>query len=133
MMSEWETWFGSVEDLPASVQLENARANYGTVVPLYNRLQRNFQGNPVFRTTVTSTGIADQHQLPSNADVMGAHIYVSGGPIVFRVDGSIPSSANDEVVTAGSFIELSGAPTVQQFWFAASSFVAATLFVTYFD
>jgi hypothetical protein len=132
-MEQWETWLETVKDLPGATQLEDPRANLGAVVPLYNRLQRNFQGNPVFRGTVTSTGIADQHQLPANADAMNAHIYVSGGPIVFRVDGSIPSTANDEVVAAGSFIELSGYPTIQQFWFAASSFVAATLFITYFD
>ena len=99
---------------------------------LYKRLAASLLGDPCGYAVVASTGSTDVHGLARNDLAVAVVAYVSGGSIIYRVDGTLPAAAGDQLIQAGSTITLTGFATLQGFQFAGAA-GAATLFLTYYD
>lgn len=106
---------------------------WGGPVPLLARLMREFAGNPVGRINVSSANSTTPAIMPDNQNAKSAILYVTGAGAVIRTDGGIPVSGTDMLAVAGSFIYLTGQPTIKGFQFVAAGAVACTLVGQYFD
>jgi|SRR5271169_2243182 len=120
-------------DRSSPYDVDDPRANRGTMVPLYTRLMRAFSGDPVFYGTLTSTGTGNALTLPDYPDIRSAVLYVSGNDILYRVDGAAPTPTGDQRIQQGSTVTLTGTPTVKGFQFASAVAGNATIFFTYYD
>jgi hypothetical protein len=121
------------QDRASWYDVDDPRPERGTMVPLYTRLMRAFQGDPTSYVTYSSTGPTNPVAIGGN--IAGARtcvIYVAGGNIIYRVDGSPPTPAGDQLIQQGSTITLTGKPTMLGFIFAGAS-GAVTLYATYYD
>lgn len=120
-------------DRASQADVDDPRPEHGTMVPLYTRMMRAFQGDPISYQTITSTGSANPVSLFTNvAGARSAVIYVAGGDIIYRVDGANPVAVGDQVIQQGSTVTLTGKPTMMGFIFAGR-IGAATLYITYYD
>ena len=106
---------------------------WGGPVPLLARLMREFAGNPVGRISVTSANSTTPAILPDNQNAKSCILYVLGASAIVRTDGSVPASGTDMAAVPGSFIYLTGQPTLKGFQFVAAAAVACTLVGQYFD
>ena len=106
---------------------------WGGPVPLLARLMREFAGNPVGRILATSANSTTPAGMPDNQNAKSAILYVTGAGAVIRTDGGVPVSGTDILAVVGSFIYLTGQPTIKGFQFVAAGAVASTLAGQYFD
>lgn len=106
---------------------------WGGPTPLLARLMREFAANPVGRILVTSANSTTPAGMPDNQNAKSAILYVTGAGAVIRTDGGVPVSGTDMLAVAGSFIYLTGQPTIKGFQFVAVAAVACTLAGQYFD
>jgi hypothetical protein len=113
--------------------VDDPRGERGTMVPLYTRLMRAFAGDPTQYYTAISTGPTVIQTLGNPVDARQAVLYVSGGSIIYRVDGSSPSATGDQVITQGSTITLTGKPSILGFQWAAAVAGSVTLYGTFYD
>jgi hypothetical protein len=120
-------------DRASIADVDDPRANRGTMVPLYTRMMRAFMGDPVFYGTIVSTGTGDVHGLPDYPDVRQCVIHVAGNDIIYRVDGQAPTPAGDQTIQVRSVVTLTGLPTIKGFQFASAIAANATIFFTYYD
>jgi len=134
LSNELEELFGhNPQDRASLRDVDDPRGERGTMVPLYTRLMRAYAGDPLLEIIPTSTGPAQVMTLGNPADARQAVIYVSGGNIIYRVDGVPPLAAGDSVIQQGSTITLTGKPTILGFQAAAQSAGLVTLFCTFYD
>lgn len=134
MPNELAEMFGyAPPDRASQGDVDDPRANRGTMVPLYTRLMRAFQGDPVFYGTLVSTGTGNVLTLPDYPDVRSCVIYVAGNDIIYRADGTSPNPAGDQTIQRGSTVTLTGLPTIKGFQFASAVAGNATIFFTYYD
>lgn len=110
----------------------STRPDVGVERGLIARMLSWYQGDPIVENTVTSTGTGNIGILPVVADAQSCTIYVSGNDIYWRLDGTAPNAAGDQVAQEGSIITLTGYRTLTGFQFIAVSGETATLYVTYF-
>lgn len=121
------------QDRASIYDVDDPRPERGTMVPLYTRWMRFLQGDPCGYASYTSTGLTAPTGLTAiPAGARCAVAYVSGGNIVYRVDGTIPTSAADQTIQEGSTITITGRPTMMGFQFCGVS-ESVTLYVTYYD
>ncbi len=106
---------------------------WGGPVPLLARLMREFAANPVGRIVATSANQTTPAGLPDNQNAKSCVLYVTGAGAVIRTDGGVPVSGTDMLAVVGSFIYLTGQPTIKGFQFVAAGAVACTLAGQYFD
>lgn len=106
---------------------------WGGPVPLLARLMREFGGNPVGRISVSSPNSTTPAGLPDNQNAKSALVYVLGASAIVRLDGTPPVSGSDLAVTPGSYIYLTGQPTLKGFQFVAVAAVACTITGQFFD
>jgi hypothetical protein len=106
---------------------------WGGPVPLLARLMREFAGNPVGRINVSSANSTTPAGLPDNQNAKSCILYVTQSGVVIRTDGGQPVSGTDMLVVTGSFIYLTGQPTIKGFQFVAAGAFTATLTGSYFD
>jgi hypothetical protein len=121
------------QDRASIYDVDDPRPERGTMIPLYTRLMRFLQGDPIQYQVATSTGPANAVQLGGNyAGARSCVIYVAGGSVIYRVDGTPPAAAGDQTIQEGSTVTLTGKPTMLGFVFAGSA-GAVTLYATYYD
>jgi hypothetical protein len=132
--NELEELFGlNPQDRASQWDVDDPRAERGSMVPLYTRMMRTYQGDPIQYQTASSTGPTNPVVLGGNyADARSCVIYVGGGNIIYRVDGQPPTAAGDQLIQQGSTITLTGKPTMLGFIFAGA-IGAVTLYATYYD
>jgi hypothetical protein len=106
---------------------------WGGPVPLLARLMREFAGNPVGRVSVTSANSSTPVGLTDNQNAKSCILYVTNSGAVVRTDGGVPVSGSDMLVVVGSYIYLTGQPTIKGFQFVAAGAFAATLVGQFFD
>ena len=106
---------------------------WGGPVPLLARLMREFAGNPVGRIVVTSANSTTPAGLPDNQNAKSCILYVTLSGAVVRTDGGVPVSGTDMLAVTGSFIYLTGQPTIKGFQFVAAGAGASTLVGQFFD
>jgi hypothetical protein len=121
------------QDRASQWDVDDPRPERGTMVPLYTRLMRSFPGDPCYYQAVTSTGPTSIQGLSNIVGARQAVVYVAGGNIIYRVDGSAPNAAGDQTVQEGSTMILTGKPTILGFQFASAVLGNATLYVTHYD
>jgi len=120
-------------DRASWADVDDPRGNRGTMVPLYTRMMRAFQGDPVGYGVLTSTGTGNVLLLPDNNDVRSVVAYVSGNDILYRVDGLPPTPTGDQKIQTGSTFTLTGMPTIKGFQFCSAVAGNATIFFTYYN
>jgi hypothetical protein len=121
------------QDRASSRDVDDPRAERGTMIPLYTRWMRFLQGDPIQYQTASSTGPSNPVSLAANvADARSCVIYVAGGNIIYRTDGTAPAAAGDQTIQEGSTVTLTGKPTMLGFQFAGAV-GAVTLYMTYYD
>lgn len=121
------------QDRASIYDVDDPRAERGTMVPLYTRLMRAFQGDPISYGTLTSTGTGNVQGLENVADARSCVIYVAGNSIIYRVDGTAPNPAGDQTIQQGSTVTITGKPTMLGFQFASAVAGNATIYFTYYD
>lgn len=103
----------------------------GALGGLLLRAARFLGGDPASPVTVAaasgvSTGLPDFPQAES------AVLQVTGFPCNYRLDGAAPTAA-DSVLQVGTFITLTGRPSIQSFRFAGTAAGTSTLTGSYFN
>ena len=121
------------QDRASIYDVDDPRGERGTMVPLYTRLMRAFAGDPTLYYTATSSGTGNVQTLPNAPDARQFVGYVSGGNIIYRVDGLPPVAAGDQLIQQGSTITLTGKPTMLGFQWAAATAGGATIYGTFYD
>jgi hypothetical protein len=121
------------QDRASQWDVDDPRAERGTIVPLYTRMMRAYQGDPIGYETHQSTGPTVPAGLTNPADARTAVLYVAGASVYYRVDGGVPNPAGDQVIQEGSTVILTGKPTILGFQFASATAATSTVFVTYYD
>lgn len=120
-------------DRAGQYDVDDPRPERGTMVPLYTRMMRAFQGDPIGYGTITSTGTGNVQTLPNKDDARTCVVYVAGNSIIYRVDGSSPAASGDQTIQEGSTVTLTGKPTILGFQFASAVAGNAILYFTYYD
>lgn len=95
------------------------------------RLARFLGGDPVIPVSVTAPALTNA-QLPDDVRAESATLQVTGNPCNYRMDGGTVL-ATDAVLQVGTFITLTGHPSIQSFRFAGTAAGASTLTGSYFD
>jgi hypothetical protein len=132
--NEIEELFGdNPQDRASWHDVDDPRGERGTMVPLYTRLMRSFAGDPTQYYTGTSTGPTAIETLGNPVDARQAVLYVAGGNIIYRTDGSSPAAAGDQTIQQGSTITLTGKPSILGFQWAAAVAGSVTLYGTFYD
>lgn len=121
------------QDRASWKDVDDPRAERGTMVPLYTRLMREFQGDPIQYYNLASTGPTVVQGLGNVADARSFVGYVSGGDIIYRVDGSSPAATGDQLIQQGSTFTVTGKPTMLGFAWAAALAGSVTIFGTFYD
>lgn len=121
---------GAVEILAQNM---GGQENAGPLGSLLLRLARFLGGDPMVPINVTSTGAANTQVLPDAPGAQSAVVQVSGAGISYRVDGGDPASGGGVSVAAGSYITLTGIPTIKGFRFVSAIAANATLLGAFFD
>jgi hypothetical protein len=133
MMSQLPDFTGYAEQLADERPRFATRDDIGDTVGIMDRLLRFLQGNPSTYQQATSANNTVFSRLPDDPRAQTAIITVLGASIIYRTDGSNPSAALDQTLTAGSIITLYGIETIKGFVFAAAGAVQATLAINYYD
>ncbi|HEY6278447.1 MAG TPA: hypothetical protein VIX86_19200 [Streptosporangiaceae bacterium] len=97
------------------------------------RAARYMGGDPAGPVAVTSTGVANTQGLPDLPAAQSAQLQVQTSAIIYRVDGLDPAAYGGAMVTAGSYITLTGQPTMRAFRFVSAVAANASVAGTYFD
>jgi hypothetical protein len=128
-----ELFGANPQDRASIYDVDDPRPERGSMVPLYTRLMRAFAGDPCSYYSVPSTGptnIQELTNVPGARQFVG---YVSGGNIIYRVDGTPPAAAGDQTIQEGSTITITGKPTMLGFQWAAQTTGGAQIYGTYYD
>jgi hypothetical protein len=94
---------------------------------------RAYSGDPIGYYNLVSTGVAVVQALGNPADARSFIGYVSGGDILYRVDGSVPNATGDQLIQSGSTFTLTGKPTILGFQWCAAATGSVTIFGTFYD
>jgi hypothetical protein len=111
----------------------STRPDIGPASGLIQRELRYFMGNPIRYTAITSTGAINVQILKTDGRERSALCVVGGSAIVFRTDGTVPTSATDQTMNIGTTFLLTGIESIQGFSFSSNSVTPAVLYVNYFD
>ena len=134
MMGAWDDMpWGGPEDVPPAALVNWPAPGRGSMVPLPERLARQFCGDPLLHVSPSSTGPSAPAGLPDYPGARCAVLFVSGGAVNFRLDGQPPAAGGDQQAASGSTIILTGQPSIKGFLFASAAAVTTVLFGTYFD
>lgn len=121
--------------VPASAgatELPGSAVGVGDLVPLVGRWRYYLAGDPV-GVLLTATVDGTARRLPTvSADGLSVMVSVSGAPIRFTVDGTVPTTVVGLRVDSGALLRLTGVPSIQGFQYVAES-GAGSLFVQAFS
>lgn len=115
------------------VQGFSTRPDVGIERGLITRLVCAFAADPIVEKSYTSANTTVQVGLDNIADALSCTIHVAGNDIYYRVDGSNPNPAGDQLIQNGSIITLTGTKSMLGFQFISVSAEPATLYVTYYS
>jgi hypothetical protein len=105
----------------------------GVLGSLFLRLARYLGGDPSLFVQVTSASSATPASLPDNTPALSFVGTVQFNAIAYRVDGSPPNAATDQVLGIGAVITLTGRETMRAFQFCSITSTPATITGQYFD
>jgi hypothetical protein len=119
MSSQW-----NISAVPAGLRrLASAfvgQEDVGLLGALLHRLARFLGGDPTGPCVVTSTGTGNPVGLPDNTPASGAVLHVTGNPIAYTLDGTVPVAATSAQLPVGAVIHLTGQPTLKAFQFCST-------------
>lgn len=98
---------------------------------LVERFLRSMPGDPAGYIQILGIPTTPAVGLPDLPGVKAALLYVGLSTINIRVDGGVPVAGNDLAVVAGSYIWLTGVPSIKGFQAVAQAGTAA-IFGCYF-
>lgn len=113
--------------------VDDPRPELGTMVPLYTRMMRFLQGDPLAYYNTASTGTGNVQSLGNIADARSFVGYIAGSDVIYRVDGGSPNATGDQTLQEGSTFTLTGKPTIMAFAWASANAVTATIYGTFYD
>lgn len=99
---------------------------------LVERAARYLSGDPAGNIFATSPNFTVPSILPDLPGVKSALVYVDNSSINARWDGSVPVADSDFFIPQGSYIILTGVPSIKGFQFVSVGLAAANLFGCYF-
>ncbi len=111
----------------------DTRPDIGLPTGLVRRMLRYFQGNPVSYFLVSSPNNTTPTVLPDEPRAQSAVIQIIGARMIYRTDGTNPSTGTEQILPVGTIITLTGRETIKGFIFAAVGATQCSLAVNYFD
>jgi len=124
---------GYAEELANERPSFNSRDDIGPTTGLTRRMMRYFMGNPTQYFLVTSASNVTPTQLPDDPRAQSAVLQVIGASMIYRCDGTNPSTGTEQILPVGTILYLTGSETIKGFIFAAVGATPCSLSVNYFD
>lgn len=133
MTTQLPTEAQALQELFGQIAAYDYRADVGYAVGIIPRLSRYLLGDPVKYFSVSSPNFSTPTVLPDDPRAKSAVIQVIGERCTYRLDGTTPALANEQILQIGTVVTLTGMPTIKGFVFQSVSLNTSVLAVTYFD